>query len=140
LQRLRKELFILKEYILNCSRLSNDLDAKTKFLKKIWPRDHLMDEKLADMYSIQDILEMETRHILVLLRQVRDAYKEHVVRSCEVCRYKGSYCDFCKSNKIIYPFDLDFVTKCPNCGALAHKTCFNIDKCPTCLRKKALKN
>jgi len=86
-QRLRKELSLLKGYISGCSRLEKEPEVKTKLLKKIWPRDHLMDEKLADMYSIQDILELQDGHIQNLLRQIRDAYKEHVVKSCEVCLY-----------------------------------------------------
>jgi len=138
--KLRKELIILREYILNCTRLNKDPEAKSRYVKKMGSKEYLMDDRMIDLYSIQAISDTENGQLVLFLRSVHDFFKEHVVKTCEVCKFQGSYCDFCKNKNIIYAFDTDETTRCPNCGALAHKQCFRVEKCPTCLRKKALKN
>eukprot|EP00999_Lentomonas_sp_LEN2_P001164 NODE_2174_length_634_cov_43.504931_g2124_i0.p1 GENE.NODE_2174_length_634_cov_43.504931_g2124_i0~~NODE_2174_length_634_cov_43.504931_g2124_i0.p1 ORF type:complete len:109 (-),score=8.59 NODE_2174_length_634_cov_43.504931_g2124_i0:80-406(-) len=103
-------------------------------MKLIWPRTYLLDAK--DVFSLQDLVDISNNQLVPFLERVTQTYRQHVTSSCVVCRMKGSYCEFCRSEEIIYPFDLSKTLACADCNTLAHKKCYDAAKCPKCARMK----
>lgn len=59
----------------------------------------------------QDLLSLATSDALE--RKLYDLYtyaKKHIFE-CVLCRQKGFYCEICRSNEILFPFELDRVLK-----------------------------
>lgn len=50
------------------------------------------------------------------------------------CCDAGFRCKLCKSNEVIYPFDVAAVAQCPKCFAAYHRVCWMRSKewCPLC--------
>ena len=65
---------------------------------------------------------------------------QHIL-ACEICSQQGFLCELCKNSKLIYPFDIDNVIKCPNCLTCYHRNCLkHSDDCLKCKRKKSRTN
>jgi len=52
----------------------------------------------------------------------------------QICKMRGSLCEFCNNREIIFPFDLIHTVRCPDCRSLAHRKCFRAGTCPMCAR------
>lgn len=127
---LREELFITKEFIMTCK-----METKHSLLKMIWPREHLVN--CTDLYSLEDLLEVQQETLSKLLHNISIAYKRHILTQCELCVLKGSYCEFCKSDEIIYPFDFSKTIRCMQCNSLSHRRCYKgPSSCPKCMRMR----
>lgn len=72
-----------------------------------------------------------------ILRQVITFARKHIL-GCNLCKLKGYYCEICKDNQILYPFDTSSTKRCESCKSVFHLKCFEekYDKhsCPKCLR------
>lgn len=61
----------------------------------------------------------------------------------QLCQARGFVCELCNSSEIIYPWELNKVTRCDGCGTCYHLKCLNpkynskrLD-CKRCSRLKA---
>eukprot|EP01112_Ceratiomyxa_fruticulosa_P022857 TRINITY_DN850_c0_g1_i2.p1 TRINITY_DN850_c0_g1~~TRINITY_DN850_c0_g1_i2.p1 ORF type:complete len:1344 (-),score=342.53 TRINITY_DN850_c0_g1_i2:41-4072(-) len=121
---LRKQLFFLRDFIMTCSRstLWKDLglDAHPYLATDI------------HMYSLRDLIN--ATDLLENMRSIVEKMFVHI-KECELCKAKGSYCEFCSSREIIYPFQLSLAIQCVGeCKGVFHRKCYNKSKCPKCLR------
>eukprot|EP01113_Clastostelium_recurvatum_P045191 TRINITY_DN7730_c0_g1_i8.p1 TRINITY_DN7730_c0_g1~~TRINITY_DN7730_c0_g1_i8.p1 ORF type:complete len:1000 (-),score=222.42 TRINITY_DN7730_c0_g1_i8:15-3014(-) len=121
---LRRQLKYLREFLLTCSR--------TQLLKDLGLD---MQPYLATdvhMYSLRDLVR--STELLDTLRSMVEQLVSHV-GSCDLCKVKGSVCEFCASKEIIYPFQLKIAVQCVGeCKGVFHKQCYVKGKCPKCLR------
>ena len=129
---LRRQLQLTRQYIATC-RLASDLTVHYEELG------HLVTD--VHMYSLKDLIKMESGELQLLVRHLIDQSIEHV-KSCDVCKFKGHYCEICQNGvDIIYPFEVRRVVQCPQCFACYHRGCFKkeSDPCPKCVRLRAWK-
>ncbi|CAD5115271.1 DgyrCDS4264 [Dimorphilus gyrociliatus] len=128
LRKTRQRLCFCKDYLLNCS-----LSVREHFRKTACPKEYYYCH--VDTYSLYDLLALAKSDVLE--REVHDMYtyaKKHIFE-CVLCRQKGFYCEICRNNEIIFPFELERVTKCNTCGSIFHKNCRNnTSHCPKCQR------
>jgi len=128
LRDLRRYLSYMSDYINTC----RDSD---KLLESLEERNHLLlSHHQNAKYSIRDLEETEKGTLLPFLAKIVKEYSDHITTKCELCKAKGFYCDFCKSDQLIYPFQLNSTTRCENCAGLYHKKCYKKETCPKCLR------
>lgn len=120
----RRQLFYLKDFVFTCRDKDKLLD------ESISTRLHLVDSRY---YSLQDLRDIQSGKLHQELKAVLLKWVAHVAR-CDLCKVKGSYCEFCKGKDILYPFQLRSVIVCRHCKALAHRACYREDQCPKCMR------
>lgn len=122
---LRRQLGFLKDFILTC----RDRD-RGGLVTPLQARMYLATE--LDTYSLGDLVE--STQLLEWLRELVVKYVSHVL-ACEVCKMRGSVCEFCKKPALIYPFQLKVAVQCVGpCRGVYHRACYDKEKCPKCLR------
>ena len=130
---LRQQLVSARQYIKTC-RLAPDLAARYEELG------HLATD--CHVYSLNDLVRLEKGELLLQARVILDASFKHV-KECEICKYKGHYCEICQNDRdIIYPFEAKRVVQCQQCFACYHKECYmqGSVSCPKCVRLRAWKS
>jgi len=125
---LRRQLFYMKDYILTCKKK----DSERLIPHELQTRWHLVD---SPFYSLQDFVDTKDDKLFDFLLHILNLWVTHIT-SCEICKMKGSYCEFCRNNEILYPFQLSKTIVCKGCKALAHRICYKKESCPKCLRLK----
>ena len=131
IQRLQFE--ILAEYINTCARNAS--------MPKINPVYEFIVKQVIDFYTLKALNDVNTGALSVYLDRVIGEMKDHITKTCEACQLKGSYCEGCRSEEILYKFDFEKVRECSECNALFHTKCFKSPKnCPKCNRKKKFGN
>ncbi|KAL6064511.1 hypothetical protein QOT17_010909 [Balamuthia mandrillaris] len=123
---LREQLFYMKDFVLTC----RDKDRLLSPLLKP-ARLHLI--YTTEEYSLRDLYEVSQNILLSFVRTIAEHFLLHILK-CELCKAKGSFCEFCKSTTPIYPFQLRTTVQCPACRTLYHRNCFRLEECPKCLR------
>ena len=68
---------------------------------------------------IKDLIDVKENTLVPLLRDVLQQSEKHIRQDCELCKAKGFFCELCREDRIIYPFDLD-TTVCPGCSCVFH--------------------
>lgn len=86
---------------------------------------------------MKDFVEIAQGNLQALLQIIAEKLIVHI-KSCDLCLAKGFICEFCESQKPVYPFQLKSVVQCMDCKAFFHRACYKKDSCPKCLRLKAL--
>ncbi|XP_051564302.1 protein associated with UVRAG as autophagy enhancer isoform X3 [Myxocyprinus asiaticus] len=51
-----------------------------------------------------------------------------------LCQAKGFICEFCNGKDVLFPFQRDTCTRCQDCRACFHISCFHDEACPKCAR------
>eukprot|EP01117_Protostelium_nocturnum_P008534 TRINITY_DN3061_c0_g2_i2.p1 TRINITY_DN3061_c0_g2~~TRINITY_DN3061_c0_g2_i2.p1 ORF type:complete len:942 (-),score=264.78 TRINITY_DN3061_c0_g2_i2:55-2880(-) len=124
---LRRQLFYLKDYILNCDRVSQE-----KVMKELNGRLHVIHN--TDIYSLRDLIELNTDQLVEWIRELTERFIIHVTK-CQFCKSRGSQCGICKDPKVIYLFNVRTVTECKRCHTAFHRTCRKKENsCPVCQR------
>ncbi|XP_031555951.1 differentially expressed in FDCP 8-like, partial [Actinia tenebrosa] len=126
IKRLREEILIMKKYFMSCR-----MALESKLLLHLQDHQHFVDN--SNVYSLQDILEVENGSMLPFVTRVHSLFLTHIKSDCELCRAKGFVCETCKVNEIIFAFDPHAV-QCAKCRTVFHKLCFKKDSCPKCQR------
>jgi len=127
LRSLRQQLCFVKSYMFTCSQRSAD-----SLRHKVWPREHLYDRR--DVYSVTDLLQVQSGALIKLLREVYRFASLHVY-DCPLCSQKGFICEICGNPKVIYPFEVDTTVRCGTCKSVFHKSCLTDSvPCPKCQR------
>ena len=126
---IRLKLVDCKRYITSC-RLAIDLK---KYLEENFSDFLYTDTRV---YSIDSLYKLKKAKLYDQLKFILSKSLQHIY-SCEICSQQGFLCEICKNTKLIYPFDIDNVIKCPNCLTCFHKLCFKQpDDCLKCKRKR----
>ena len=124
----RKKLYYMKDFISSCAALGIKSQARA-YLNTL--PDYYYNSM--DIYSLYDFVQLDA--VLDRLVDVLEVWLGHI-DACFICKNKGSYCEICGSNKLIYPFQLIDVVQCPRCFGVFHKACYTPENCPKCKRKE----
>ncbi|XP_039279573.1 run domain Beclin-1-interacting and cysteine-rich domain-containing protein isoform X2 [Nilaparvata lugens] len=126
IRTLRLQLFYLKDFLLTC-RFAHDL---AKSLESEPP--YILMEP--DVYSLQDLISSKSGELGERLKELVSNATAHV-KSCQLCQVRGFVCEVCRSQEVIYPWELERVVRCMKCGSCFHSNCYSpkLD-CPRCLR------
>lgn len=92
---------LIGDYIKTC-RTSYNL------LELLVDRQYLLES--VHNYSLRDL--MVYKDLLSFVYTIMEKYILHV-KSCETCKGKGYYCQICKSDQVLFPFELKLISKCP---------------------------
>lgn len=123
----RKKLYFMKDFISSCTALGLKSQARVYF--DTIPS-YYYDSM--DIYSLYDFVHLD--EVIDKLTDVLEVWLGHI-NACFMCKNKGSYCEICGSNELIYPFKLGDVVQCPRCFGVFHKDCYKPESCPKCKRK-----
>lgn len=119
------------EFIKTCRNSHNLLD-------QLGNRKYLLDS--VHVFSTKDLIECKA--LMSFIMNIMEAYVIHITEKCETCKGKGFYCEICKSNELLFSFQIRKISKCPVCKALYHNSCVKKQgyswKCIKCSRRDQL--
>ncbi|KAK6622632.1 hypothetical protein RUM43_008474 [Polyplax serrata] len=127
-RQLRMQLYYLKDFMFTCrfaQQHQEDLEKESP---------HMFRDP--EMYSLQDLIQIKTGELLSRLKDLVKDCLNHV-QQCQLCSARGFVCELCPSKDVIYPWFIDKVSKCSQCGACFHYQCFKSGFCPRCARATA---
>eukprot|EP01090_Pellita_catalonica_P016225 TRINITY_DN458_c0_g1_i1.p1 TRINITY_DN458_c0_g1~~TRINITY_DN458_c0_g1_i1.p1 ORF type:complete len:969 (+),score=273.61 TRINITY_DN458_c0_g1_i1:78-2909(+) len=110
---LRAQICVMKDFILTCRE-------KESLMKPLIAsgRNYLIFD--VDTYSLSDLVDVGRGVTLEFVRKLARFFLTHILK-CELCKAKGSICEFCRDGKTIYPFQLKSTVHCHDCDALHHR-------------------
>ncbi|TKR82352.1 hypothetical protein L596_016091 [Steinernema carpocapsae] len=76
-----------------------------------------------DIYTLADLEQVYNKNLFQSLEPVVEYGKLHV-ESCPECQPRGYFCELCQFSELLFPFYIDKVERCAECGALAHLKCY----------------
>lgn len=127
----RSQLQHLSAFLLSC-RIP---EAGEELTKRLYGREHLFRQ--LHTYSLADLVLVKSGQLHQQLTKLVASGKQHVA-DCSLCTLKGFLCESCRSDAVIFPFDLESTYRCPACGSVFHAQCMDRYKpCPRCERWKA---
>ncbi|XP_030757487.1 run domain Beclin-1-interacting and cysteine-rich domain-containing protein [Sitophilus oryzae] len=127
IRKYRLGLCYLKEYIVTCrfaetiqERLEQDLPSY--FLSKL------------DEYSMDDLVNIKNGDLKTKLKFLVDICCRHT-SECKLCLARGFICEVCKSDEVIFPWQMRIVSRCIKCSTCYHTKCWKpTEQCPKCSR------
>lgn len=129
LQKLRIQLNFLRAYIFTCSE-----STITELQKLLYGKEYIYES--IHLYSVADLYLIQNGSLEEMLKKVVVFGRDHCMK-CALCKERGHHCEYCRKSKVIYPFDVDDVMRCNQCGAVSHLKCYNpLIPCPKCERRK----
>lgn len=133
LLKLRIQLNFIRDYIFTCSE-----SAIIELQKSLYGREYMYES--IHFYSIADLILIQSGGLEEMLKRVVLIHRNHC-SNCSRCKAKGFYCEYCKSEEIIYSFDVDKTHQCSYCGTLSHLNCYQTatSSCNKCDRIKERK-
>ena len=93
--------------------------------------DHIWKGK--EPWSIEDLYFVRDGGLLQILKDFLTNWDKHI-RQCPCCSGNGHVCLVCKSEDIIFPWDM-LAISCKSCGMLSHSNCTTQDGCSRCNRR-----
>lgn len=128
IRKLRGEILVMKVYFLSCRNA-----MENKLLKQLQNRPHFVEN--SDVYSLQDLIDIEEGTLLSELASVHGDYAVHIRIDCQLCKARGFICELCNSSEVLFPFDM-IATVCAKCSAVYHRDCYykRSSECPKCNR------
>lgn len=106
LQSLRIQLNFIRAYLTTCSD-----SIMERLQKQLWTKEYLYEH--IHRYTLVDLQRIPKRLLADQLRKVVTFGRQHIY-TCVLCRQKGFICEICRSNNILYPFDIDTTFKVSN--------------------------
>uniref|UniRef100_A0A8C4R774 Rubicon autophagy regulator n=1 Tax=Eptatretus burgeri TaxID=7764 RepID=A0A8C4R774_EPTBU len=126
---LRKRLVPLNNLLKLC-RFASSLREQFSALPS-----HLTNE--LHVYSLGELMDARSGMLALRLQPLLPASTQHI-ESCQLCQARGFICEFCKNpTDILFAFQLEKCSQCPDCSACFHRTCFHASTCPRCPRLAA---
>ncbi|XP_075214708.1 run domain Beclin-1-interacting and cysteine-rich domain-containing protein rubicon [Lycorma delicatula] len=123
---LRLQLFYLKDFLLTC-RFAEEL-------REVIQNESPYVFMEPDVYSLQDFLSAKSGELGTRLKDIINSATAHI-KNCQLCQVRGFVCEVCRSQEVIYPWELDRVVRCASCGACFHNICYSPKlACPRCIR------
>jgi len=128
-QLLRQKLSLMKVFISTCTRISpgNSVMVSMNSLPDYYTAEN-------DIFSISDLVNIQT--LVIRLLEVYRLWWSHV-EACALCSAKGSFCEICRSQETIFPFQVVDVIQCSKCYGIFHRACYAKSVCPKCARRQA---
>ncbi|XP_065346132.1 run domain Beclin-1-interacting and cysteine-rich domain-containing protein [Cloeon dipterum] len=135
----RIQLAELNRFISNCRFAKDDHNKLAR------EPSHLTQNP--EVYSMVDLLQVKTGELVARLQQLVNSCQQHVV-DCKLCIARGFYCEICRKDEILFPWEVSKVLRCRHCGCCLHLTCWHQSNspppnaaspqdCPRCRRLKA---
>ncbi|CAD5227616.1 unnamed protein product [Bursaphelenchus okinawaensis] len=125
-RRIRLVISHLWQFIQLCPR-STEIETRNGILRTMFesiPPRYRELEKVS-IYSIIDFERIENGNLIEILEPLEKRGIEHVL-SCLICQQRGFLCQVCMQPKdIIFPFQIDKISRCEGCGSLSHKKCYH---------------
>ncbi|XP_050974403.1 protein associated with UVRAG as autophagy enhancer isoform X2 [Labeo rohita] len=124
-RELQEQLISVKKLLSTC-RLSTGILDEFEQLPA-----HLMQE--LHLFSVDDLIRVKKGQLCTTAKALMQSAVAHI-NICELCQAKGFICEFCHGEEVIFPFQRDTCTRCQDCRACFHISCFRDESCPKCAR------
>jgi hypothetical protein len=98
------------------------------------------EPSLRDMYSLRDLVEILEGGLCSRLSKLVSRLILHISNEgCESCRSQAVMCSggSCENREHLFPFQLNKVIQCSQCGHWFHRTCYHAGQCDQCERIQA---
>ncbi|KAA0715775.1 Protein RUBCNL-like [Triplophysa tibetana] len=92
---------------------------------------HMMQEP--HLFSMDDLIRVKNSQLWIAAKAIFQSATAHI-DTCELCQAKGFLCEFCQGTDVLFPFQRDTCTRCQDCRACFHISCFRDEACPKCAR------
>ncbi|XP_073702409.1 protein associated with UVRAG as autophagy enhancer [Garra rufa] len=124
-RELQEQLISIKKLLSTC-RLSTGVLDEFEQLPA-----HLMQE--LHLFSMDDLIRVKKGQLCTIAKALMQSAIIHI-NICELCQAKGFICEFCHREEVLFPFQRDTCTRCQDCRACFHISCFRDESCPKCAR------
>ncbi|KAM4701066.1 protein associated with UVRAG as autophagy enhancer isoform 2-T2 [Discoglossus pictus] len=124
-KELQVQLISIKRLLSTC----RFADSVLKQFEDVPP--HLTSE--LHLFTLSDLFKVKQRLLLPALRELLTTCMAHM-DDCQLCQARGFICEFCRSDDVIFPFQIEICKRCEVCKACYHKQCFKTKDCPKCRR------
>ncbi|XP_027001174.1 protein associated with UVRAG as autophagy enhancer isoform X1 [Tachysurus fulvidraco] len=124
-KELQEQLLSIKKLLRTC-RLSKGVLAEFQQLPTY------LSEEL-HLFAMNDLVMIKRGQLVTTAKAVMRSATYHV-EACELCQAKGFICEFCRGKDVLFPFQTDICTRCKECRACFHTSCFRDEACPRCAR------
>ncbi|XP_066996598.1 differentially expressed in FDCP 8 homolog isoform X2 [Anabrus simplex] len=128
-KKIREDIMLMKKYFVSCKDASEN-----RLLWHLKDHHHFIDGM--DMYSLQDLIDVNSGKLLEYLENVRSVFIKHIKEDCKVCYGRGFVCELCDDDDdVIFAFD-SVAVSCQKCLTVFHKNCWTRKnhQCPKCFR------
>jgi hypothetical protein len=90
-----------------------------------------------DVYSMADLKEVRSGSLLRWMQDAAAAAEQHVM-ACTTCSAFGHFCEICRSDSLLFAFQVHNVAQCGRCKGFFHSACLQSvgPKCPRCARRR----
>lgn len=131
-RKVRSRLLSFKAFVMSCPN-------REYLLALLEDREYLLSDM--HMYSLEDLVAVESGRFKATLDGIVAKLTEHISQQCQVCKGNGYFCEICRSQTLLFPFQ-DGNVQCPDCRALFHSKCFAAQSgsCPKCLRIRKIRS
>ncbi|CAH1102808.1 unnamed protein product [Psylliodes chrysocephalus] len=121
-RRLRLGIYYLKDFIFTC-RYAESLRIREKVEE--------MGSALTqpDFYSMDDLVKIKSGEMSSKLKVMVDICCKHT-SECKLCLARGFFCERCKADEVIFPWQLRTVSRCDKCGSCYHLACWRPGNSP----------
>ena len=108
---------------------------RSKFLRIFSPRYYMLWQD--DIYSMCDLKQVHSGSLLQWMQVAAAAAEQHVM-TCTTCSAFGHFCEICRSDALLFPFQVHIVAQCGRCKGFFHSACLRAvgPNCPRCARRR----
>ncbi|KAK2905029.1 hypothetical protein QQF64_033238 [Cirrhinus molitorella] len=124
-RELQEQLISIKKLLSTCRLSAGILDEFEQLPA------HLMQE--VHLFSMDDLIRVKKGQLCTIAKALMQSAIAHI-NICELCQAKGFICEFCHGEEVLFPFQRDTCTRCQDCRACFHISCFRDESCPKCAR------
>ncbi|CAM4603807.1 unnamed protein product [Leuciscus chuanchicus] len=124
-RELQEQLISIKKLLSTC-RLSAGVLEEFEQLPA-----HLMQE--LHLFSMDELIRVKKGQLCTIAKALLQSAVAHT-DLCELCQAKGFICEFCHGKEVLFAFQRDTCTRCQDCRACFHISCFRDESCPKCAR------
>ncbi|VDN53234.1 unnamed protein product [Dracunculus medinensis] len=134
LHDLRIQLVHIWSYIKTCE-LAKTVQTNLNTMFTSVPNHYLT---AFDVFSLSDLENIENGELFRLIHPLVQYGQLHI-ENCERCKAKAFICELCAEDDLLFPFQLNKIYRCNECGSLFHGKCAkklikSLIKCPKCIR------
>jgi hypothetical protein len=90
-----------------------------------------------DVYSMADLHQVVSGSLLKWMQDAAAAAEQHVM-TCTTCSAFGHFCEICRSDALLFAFQVHIVGQCSRCKGFFHSACLSSvgPNCPRCARRR----
>ncbi|XP_052420406.1 protein associated with UVRAG as autophagy enhancer isoform X2 [Carassius gibelio] len=124
-RELQEQLVSIKKLLSACRLSAGVLDEFEQLPA------HLIQE--LHLFSMHDLIGVKKGQLCTIAKALIQSAVTHI-DICELCQARGFICEFCHGEDVLFPFQRDTCTRCQDCRACFHISCFRDESCPKCAR------